>query len=297
MKRNHVTFVLFVLCALVLCVRDLKAGDATLSASGSFQETLGKVDRLLEKRQWDRSENLLLGILKSPRVEERLFACEKLLLVYKKLGRKKKALKIEEQLREEKAFRERVVPAAEEIYQLYEVQKGDSYGKLAAKYAVSEEWLIRVNQNRLLHPGEAIKIPKQQDSIFIDTEAKKLFWMRGETLVKAYPVAVGKVDTKTPQGEFAIAEKVQNPTWYTPGKIIPPDSPKNLLGTRWLGLNQKGYGIHGTRNPYSIGKAASHGCIRLLNQDVEELFLWIPLGTKVVIQGKKDEPPADSPVV
>jgi lipoprotein-anchoring transpeptidase ErfK/SrfK len=89
---------------------------------------------------------------------------------------------------------------------------------------------------------------------------------------------------ETPEGKFTIVNKVEDPIWYKLDKQYPPGSPKNLLGTRWMGLNQKGYGIHGTRNPKSIGMALSHGCIRMHNRDVEELFAWIPIGTKVIIK-------------
>ena len=89
---------------------------------------------------------------------------------------------------------------------------------------------------------------------------------------------------ETPEGKFKVTTKVPHPVWYHEKKQIPPDSPENLLGTRWLGLDKKGYGIHGTRNPESINEAASHGCVRMYNHDVEELFEWIPVGTPVSIR-------------
>lgn len=67
-------------------------------------------------------------------------------------------------------------------------------------------------------------------------------------------------------------QKVVNPTWYpSEGGIVPPDDPRNPLGTRWIGIGGS-YGIHGTRDPDSIGKAESRGCIRMRNRDVEELY-------------------------
>ena len=76
--------------------------------------------------------------------------------------------------------------------------------------------------------------------------------------------------------------------WYSPEGVFPFGHPKNVLGTRWIGFEEKeglyGYGIHGTAEPESIGKAESNGCIRLRNEDVEELFDFVETKTKVVIQ-------------
>jgi lipoprotein-anchoring transpeptidase ErfK/SrfK len=81
-----------------------------------------------------------------------------------------------------------------------------------------------------------------------------------------------------------INSKLENPTWYHAGAIVPPDSPKNILGTRWLGIDYPGYGIHGTTIPESIGTQATSGCVRMLNSEVEELYSIIPYGTKVKIK-------------
>ena len=90
-------------------------------------------------------------------------------------------------------------------------------------------------------------------------------------VVTVFPVAVGKAATPSPAGTFTIINRIQNPTYYKPGKVVGPGA-ANPLGTRWIGLSEKGYGIHGTDNPRSIGSAKSHGCIRLRNSDVERLF-------------------------
>ncbi len=81
---------------------------------------------------------------------------------------------------------------------------------------------------------------------------------------------------------------MENPTYYRPGKVIGPGA-ANPLGNRWIGLNQKGYGIHGTNEPKSIGKAASHGCIRMAKADLEELFTLIGVGDEVEIRSESDE--------
>ena len=82
--------------------------------------------------------------------------------------------------------------------------------------------------------------------------------------------------------------RVSNPTYYHPGSVI-PGGKNNPVGTRWLGLNLKGYGIHGTNAPASVGRAASHGCIRLRNRDVEQLFSMLHVGDTVEIRDVRDE--------
>jgi lipoprotein-anchoring transpeptidase ErfK/SrfK len=104
---------------------------------------------------------------------------------------------------------------------------------------------------------------------------------------KVYPVAVGKESTPSPTGTFRIVARVVDPTYYHEGKVIAP-GPHNPLGNRWMGLDLKGYGIHGTNAPQSIGKAASHGCIRLAKHDLEELFSMVKAGDTVEIRGGSD---------
>ncbi|HXX00482.1 MAG TPA: L,D-transpeptidase, partial [Candidatus Acidoferrales bacterium] len=82
--------------------------------------------------------------------------------------------------------------------------------------------------------------------------------------------------------------RVSNPTYYHPGTVIPTGK-DNPVGTRWVGISQKGYGIHGTNVPKSVGHAASHGCIRLRNRDMERLFAMVRVGDAVEIRGERDE--------
>jgi lipoprotein-anchoring transpeptidase ErfK/SrfK len=108
--------------------------------------------------------------------------------------------------------------------------------------------------------------------------------LEGARLLKTYDIAVGKASTPTPRGRFEIVNRITNPTWYTAGRIVPPGQ-ANPLGTRWIGLSKKGFGIHGTNEMNSIGKAASHGCIRMRNRDVEELFDIVEIGAPVELVG------------
>ncbi|MGI6575186.1 MAG: L,D-transpeptidase family protein [bacterium] len=106
----------------------------------------------------------------------------------------------------------------------------------------------------------------------------------GGQLLKQYPIAVGKSNSPTPVGEFRILNKLINPTWHPPdgGEPVPP-GPSNPLGSRWMGF-APGYGIHGNNAPASIGASVSLGCVRMYNEDVEELFAQVPIGTPVTIK-------------
>ena len=107
-------------------------------------------------------------------------------------------------------------------------------------------------------------------------------------VIARFAVAVGAADSPSPVGQFRIVNRVANPTYYHPGTVI-PSAKNNPIGTRWVGLSQKGYGIHGTNAPRSIGHAASHGCIRLRNRDMERLFALLRVGDVVEIHAERDE--------
>jgi lipoprotein-anchoring transpeptidase ErfK/SrfK len=127
-----------------------------------------------------------------------------------------------------------------------------------------------------------------QRQIIVSLEDRKLALIEDGQVMKIYPVAVGKTTTPSPSGSFNVVNRVTNPTYYHPGKVIPAGT-TNPLGNRWIGLSQKGYGIHGTNEPKSIGKAASHGCIRMAKKDLEELFEIVRPGDVVEIRAERDE--------
>jgi len=124
--------------------------------------------------------------------------------------------------------------------------------------------------------------------IVVSLEDRRLALVEDGAVKKVYRVAVGRESSPSPAGTFLITGRVENPTYYHDGKVIPP-GPGNPVGTRWMGLSQKGYGIHGTNEPRSIGKAASHGCIRMRQRDLEELFDLVRAGDSVEIVGERDE--------
>jgi lipoprotein-anchoring transpeptidase ErfK/SrfK len=127
-------------------------------------------------------------------------------------------------------------------------------------------------------------------SIRIDLSERKLYLYGGDgKVIKTYRVAVGMPAYPTPTGDFRIITKEVDPTWNPPdsawaagmGPVGP--GPGNPLGTRWMGLNSPGIGIHGTYSGSSIGTAASHGCVRMLLHEAEDLFTRVYVGTPVEI--------------
>jgi len=105
--------------------------------------------------------------------------------------------------------------------------------------------------------------------------------VEADRVLRVFPVAVGAPVSPSPVGTFTVINRVANPTYYgSDGTTIEPGA-ANPVGTRWMGLSAKGYGIHGTDQPRSIGRARSHGCIRLRNEDVEQLFELVRTGDTV----------------
>jgi len=133
----------------------------------------------------------------------------------------------------------------------------------------------------------AVRKIQHQRRVLVSIPHRKLALIEDGAVKKVYPVAVGAAESPSPTGIFQIKIRLEKPTYFHPGKVIPP-GPDNPLGTRWIGLTAKGYGIHGTNVETSIGKAASHGCIRMHRHDLEQLFALLKAGDEVEILGDED---------
>ena len=125
----------------------------------------------------------------------------------------------------------------------------------------------------------------------VDRSAFRISLFKKLEKVKSYPIAVGEVGRETPPGLYKIQNKAVNPAWTVPnsdwagslaGQVIPGGTPQNPLKSRWLGVYD-GVGVHGTDARGSIGTNASKGCIRMLVEDVEELYDQVPVGTPIYI--------------
>ena len=127
-----------------------------------------------------------------------------------------------------------------------------------------------------------------QRQIIVSIPDRKLALLEDGDVLKVYDVAVGAEKSPSPAGDFTIVNRLENPTYYRPGVVMEAGA-NNPLGTRWMGLSQKGFGIHGTNQPQSIGKAASHGCIRMAQKDLEELFTFVHVGDAVSIRAERDD--------
>jgi lipoprotein-anchoring transpeptidase ErfK/SrfK len=124
-------------------------------------------------------------------------------------------------------------------------------------------------------------------NLVLKLKERKVYVYRGDKLIKRYPVAIGKKGWETPIGEWQVMEKIRNPAWtsFKTGEVFPPGV-ENPLGVRWIGFwtdGQDVIGFHGTPNVKSIGTAASHGCVRMLNRDVRALFPLVKVGTVVKV--------------
>jgi lipoprotein-anchoring transpeptidase ErfK/SrfK len=124
--------------------------------------------------------------------------------------------------------------------------------------------------------------------IIVSFADRKLALLEGDRVIKVYDVAVGAPVSPSPSGDFQIVQRLENPTYYKPGVVIGPGV-QNPLGPRWIGLNVKGFGIHGTNRPDSIGKNASLGCIRLRNQDIKDLFARVQVGDHVSLVAERTD--------
>ncbi len=167
---------------------------------------------------------------------------------------------------------------------MVEVAAGDSLYVIARKYKTTVDLIKKSNglKKDTIYPGMKLKVVSGTFSIKVDKSQNILRLFLDDKPMKTYRVSTG-TQNGTPAGDFKIVHKLENPTWYKAGAVIPSGSPKNFLGTRWLGFDYPGYGIHGTVNPETIGQQVTSGCVRLRNEDVEELYPIVPEGTQVTI--------------
>jgi hypothetical protein len=120
------------------------------------------------------------------------------------------------------------------------------------------------------------------DGVLVSKSEITLYFFEDGKITHIWPCAIGKPESPTPAGRYKVTVTMEKPTWYWQGKAIPP-GPENGLGDWFIGINKKGYGIHGTNEPPSIGGAVSHGCVRMYNEDAGALVKLVSPGTPVVI--------------
>lgn len=176
----------------------------------------------------------------------------------------------------------------------YVVKPNDAVEKIARKFGTTKELIAGINGlggGHVIRNGQTLMVFNGRFAIAINKSRYELLLELDGEFFKRYSVCIG-AENKTPAGSFVITSREINPTWWPEGKgSIPSGDERNLLGTRWMAMKDKldpakdrrGLGIHGTRDEISIGKALSAGCIRMLNADVEELHMLVPVGTPVTV--------------
>jgi lipoprotein-anchoring transpeptidase ErfK/SrfK len=162
--------------------------------------------------------------------------------------------------------------ALSQISNLASAEKNEQNTPLAAKPSV---------------PAGSSASPARQRQIVISIADRQLAVVDNGQVVKTYPIAVGARHTPSPDGDFVIVNHAKDPTYRHGNKEIAPGN-DNPLGSRWMGLSLKGYGIHGTNVQSSVGKAVSHGCFRMRKQDVEELYTMVQVGDTVTVRRERD---------
>ena len=173
------------------------------------------------------------------------------------------------------------------------VKRGDSLDRIARRHGTTSELIQKSNEvmnpNRIM-VGDRLRVFTGKFSMVGSKSNHDLVITMNGEFFKRYKVGTGRFG-KTPLGTFEIRDKIKEPVWWRPdGREVPFGDPENILGTRWLAMRAtgetedvRGYGIHGTWAPESVGTASSAGCLRMINEDVEELFAYIPIGTPMTI--------------
>ncbi|MFH0826725.1 MAG: L,D-transpeptidase family protein [Candidatus Omnitrophota bacterium] len=177
-------------------------------------------------------------------------------------------------------FSPAMMPGAE----VYEIKPGDTLTKIARDFKTTPDLIMKSNQmssDRIM-AGQKLKVWTVPFTIVVDKSQNLLMLKTKEEVFKTYVVATG-LNNSTPVGHFKITNKLLNPTWFKAGAVVPAGSPENILGTRWMGFDLLGYGIHGTTEPESLGQQVTQGCVRMRNSEAEELYAIVPVGTEVVI--------------
>lgn len=167
---------------------------------------------------------------------------------------------------------------------IYTVKPGDSLVKIAREFKTTPELIMKSNNmsSEKILVGRKIRVWNPPFSILVDKSQNILILKSDEEIIKIYTVSTG-ANNCTPAGSFKIVNKLANPTWFKAGAVVEAGSPENILGSRWMGINVPGYGIHGTTQPDKLGQQVTQGCVRMANSDVEELYAIVPEGTSVEI--------------
>ena len=179
------------------------------------------------------------------------------------------------------AFSKRPMPEKTD----YTVQVGDTLGGLAKKFTTTKEMIRHSNSftGDVIRVGDRFRVLGAKWAVEVNKNRNDLLVTMNDKFFKRYRVGTGQY-SMTPTGTFHVVSRIEHPTWYRAGATpVPYGDTNNVLGTHWISLDIPHYGIHGTWETNTIGQQSSQGCIRLLNSNVEELYILLPEGTPVTI--------------
>lgn len=188
----------------------------------------------------------------------------------------------------------RAIYPGDPLVSSYAVQKGDTLDGIARRHHVTAQLLATINQladrNRLT-VGRSVKVVNGPFNVRVRKSTYTLEVLLGDLPVRVMRCGLG-VNGSTPTGRWVVRDKLANPGWTDPrnGQHYHPDDPENPIGEYWLALHgvegeaigRRGFGIHGTVDPDSIGRDMSLGCVRLAPADIEALFQWVVVNDTTV---------------
>jgi len=189
---------------------------------------------------------------------------------------------------------------------VHSVQPGDTIDRVSRRFGVKQRAAMGMNQispKRPLKKGQRLTLSNRRiiplltnDGIVVNLADLTLTWVSNGILMAQFPVGVGRETWETPVGHYEILSRRRDPVWNVPpsiqremqekGQVVKtkvPPGPDNPLGKYWLQLSAGGIGIHGTNRPWTVGKYATHGCLRMRADDIEWLYYNVPNGTTVDI--------------
>jgi L,D-transpeptidase ErfK/SrfK len=164
------------------------------------------------------------------------------------------------------------------------------YNEIALYYPDIDPWIPKTG-TRLTIPSRWVLPPTMHEEAVINIPELRLYlFIKKYNMVKTYPLGLGREGFETPTGTYRVIAKQTNPTWMPPpsawdeyGKAPVPPGPDNPLGDYWIGLSAKHIGIHGTNNPWGVGRLVSRGCIRMYPEHISKLYEEIAISSRVEI--------------